>query len=117
MIYTRRVYDTGNQSQGKVFLVDRMWPRGVKKSDLEIDRWSKEVAPSNELRRWFHKQPEKWEQFKSKYYRELDGRPEAWNQILDTAKDEDITLLYSSRNTEHNNAAALKSYLEEKLKE
>lgn len=116
MLFIKRVYDAEKQSKGKVFLVDRIWPRGIRKDDLEIDSWLKDVAPSTELRGWFHKQVEEWEEFRRLYYKELDGRTETWKPILEAARDGDVTLLYSSRNSERNNAVALKAYLEGKLK-
>jgi uncharacterized protein YeaO (DUF488 family) len=115
MIIIKRVYDSRESSEGKVFLVDRIWPRGIRKADLKIDGWLKEVAPTAELRRWFHQKPDQWQEFKRQYYKELDRIPEAWKPILKAAQDGDITLLYSSKNREHNNAVALKAYLEEKL--
>jgi len=117
MIYTRRVYEVESQTKGKVFLVDRMWPRGVKKQELKIDGWLKEAAPSTELRRWLHGQPEQWPEFKHRYYEELDRKAEAWKPILKAAKSGDLTLLYGSKDTEHNNAVALKTYLERLLGE
>jgi uncharacterized protein YeaO (DUF488 family) len=118
MISTQRVYDTytGERRKEKVFLVDRIWPRGIKKSELEIDGWLKEVAPSTELRRRFHHDPERWQEFKKRYYEELNERPEVWKPILEAAEDGNVTLLYGSKNKEHNNAIALKLYLEERLK-
>jgi uncharacterized protein YeaO (DUF488 family) len=113
MIYTSRVYD-GRQGRGKVFLVDRIWPRGIKKDDLRLDGWPKEAAPSTELRRWFHQQPGSWPEFRERYHDELDRNPGAWQPLVEAARGGDITLLYGSRDSQHNNAVALKEYLEEK---
>lgn len=115
MIYTRRVYDTQGQDRGKTFLVDRIWPRGIKKSELKVDAWLKDTAPSTRLRRWFHRQPEKWREFEEQYFRELEGMPGAWEPIFKAAGNGDVTLLYSSRDIEHNNAVALKAFLGKKL--
>lgn len=116
MIYTMRIYEAAERRKGKAFLVDRIWPRGIKKSDLDIDGWLKEVAPSTELRKWFHHEPAKWQEFKQRYYEELDKIPEKWKPLLQAAGDEDVILLYASKNREYNNAAVLKTYLEEKLR-
>jgi uncharacterized protein YeaO (DUF488 family) len=117
MIYIKRVYEAKEQRKGKVFLVDRMWPRGMRKEELKIEGWLKEVAPSTELRRWFHSQPEQWSEFKQRYYRELDRKTEGWKPILTAARSGDVTLVYSTKDTEHNNAVALKAYLEGMLGE
>jgi uncharacterized protein YeaO (DUF488 family) len=117
MICTKRIYDPRGQSKGEVFLVDRIWPRGIRKSELRIDGWLKEIAPSTELRRWFHSEPEQWQEFKRRYYEELDSKPDVWKPILEAAQAGDITFFYGSRDSEHNNAVALKLYLEEKLGE
>jgi uncharacterized protein YeaO (DUF488 family) len=117
MIYTRRVYEAEEQRKGKVFMVDRIWPRGVRKSELKIDGWLKEAAPSTELRQWFHHQPERWQEFRKRYYEELDRTPEAWEPILRAAQGGDVTLLYGSKDSERNNAVALKTYLERALGE
>jgi uncharacterized protein YeaO (DUF488 family) len=115
MITTKRVYDIQGQAEGKIFLVDRIWPRGIKKSDLKIDGWIKEAAPSSQLRVWYHHEPDRWEEFKNVYYEQLDSKPGAWQPILEAARDGDVTLLYSSKESHYNNAVALKTYLEEKL--
>ena len=114
MIEIERVYE-GGETRGKRFLVERLWPRGIKKEDLAYDEWLKDVAPSTELRKWFGHDPSKYEEFRHAYYKELDEHPEAWQPILDAARSGAVTLLYSSRDTEHNNAVALKQYLEAKL--
>lgn len=114
MIAIKRVYEE-TPAKGKKILVERLWPRGVKKEDLNYDAWLKDVAPSTELRKWFSHDPEKFEEFRRRYYKELDANPEAWQPILTAAAKGTATLLYSSRDAEHNNAVALKSYLEAKL--
>lgn len=99
------------------FLIDRLWPRGVKRTSLHVDGWLKDVAPSEELRRWFDHDPNKWEEFQTRYFAELDKKPEAWRPLLLAVRKGPITLLYGAKDKEHNNALALKSYLERNLKE
>lgn len=115
MIYTRRVYEKG-ESKGKAYLVDRIWPRGVKKDDLDFEAWLKEIAPSDDLRLWFNHEPDQWLGFKEKYHEELEAMPDEWAPVLEAAGQGDVTLLYGTRDTEHNNAVALKEYLEKKLR-
>lgn len=115
MIKLKRAYDPENANDGVRFLVERLWPRGIKKTDLRLDGWLKEVAPSTELRKWFAHDPAKWAEFQRRYFAELKSRPGAWQQILEKARRGNVTLIYSSRDSEHNNACALKKYLELKL--
>jgi uncharacterized protein YeaO (DUF488 family) len=115
MIYVERVYQQSKHVGGKRFLVDRLWPRGIKKEALRLAAWVKEVAPSDDLRNWFQHDPEKWEEFKRRYFAELDQKQETWRPILDAARKHDIVLLYSAKDQNNNNAVALKSYLENKL--
>lgn len=116
MIHLHRVYDHDSAPSGKRYLVERLWPRGVKKEALELAGWLKEVAPSTALRQWFAHDPAKWPEFQKRYSAELDKQPDAWKPLLDAAKQRPIVFLYSSKDTEHNNAVALKLYLESKLK-
>ncbi len=111
MIKIKRVYDIALPEDGKRILVDRLWPRGRKKEELRIDEWLKDIAPSNELRKWFSHDPSKWEEFKKRYERELAKKPEVLEKIKAEAKKETVTLLFSARETEHNNAVALKEIL------
>lgn len=115
MIQLKRVYDKRAPRDGKRFLVDRLWPRGVRKTEVHMDAWLKDAGPSTDLRKWFSHDPAKWPEFQRRYFRELDQRPDAWRPILDAAQRGTVTLLYSSHDTEHNNAAALKSFLDAKL--
>jgi uncharacterized protein YeaO (DUF488 family) len=115
LIQLKRVYDKQETRDGLRFLVERLWPRGVRKAEVQMEAWEKEVGPSDRLRKWFSHDPAKWKQFQHKYFAELDQRPDAWQRILDAAQRGTVTLLYSSRDTEHNNAVALKSFLEAKL--
>ncbi len=116
MIRTKRVYDPPARGDGKRFLVDRLWPRGCKKDAAALDGWLKEVAPSEELRRWFAHDPAKWEEFQRRYFAELEAKPEAWRPLLQAARKGTVTLLFGARDTEHNNAVALKRFLESKLR-
>ncbi len=113
MIQLRRVYEPPASGEGQRFLVERLWPRGLKKESLPLDSWLKEVAPSDTLRRWFAHDPAKWAKFQRRYRAELDAGPEAWQPLLQVARRGRITLLYSACDTKHNNAVALKSFLEE----
>jgi len=116
MIQVKRVYDRPGPTDGARFLVERLWPRGVKKTALPLTGWLKEVAPSDSLRRWFGHDPTKWEEFQHRYFAELDSRPEALRAILDAARRGTVTFLYGARDTEHNNAVALKTYVEDFLR-
>lgn len=111
MIHLVRVYDHGARPAGAVFLVERLWPRGVRRDEVGMDAWLKEVAPSTELRRWFGHDPAKWAEFRRRYYAELDAHPQTWQPLLAAMHEGDVTLLYSSRDEEHNNAVALRDYL------
>lgn len=115
MIRTRRVYEPPQPDDGRRFLVERLWPRGVKKEALPMNAWLKDVAPSDDLRRWFGHDPERWEEFQRRYFAELDSKPETWRPLVKAAREGNVTLLYSARDTEHNNAVALKLYLEGRL--
>ena len=115
MIRVKRVYEPFEKSDGVRFLVDHLWPRGLKKDAVHVERWIKAVSPSNELRSWFGHEPGKWKEFQRRYFAELNEQPETWAALLEAAREKDITLVYSARDTEHNNAVALKLYLEKKL--
>jgi uncharacterized protein YeaO (DUF488 family) len=86
----------------------------VKKKDLRINAWLKEVAPSNDLRRWFEHDPAKWDEFQRRYRAELDANPSAWKPLIEASQQGNVTLLYAARDTKHNNAIVLKAYLEER---
>jgi len=111
----KRVYEPVASSDGIRFLVERLWPRGVKKTALQVDAWLKVVGPSTTLRRWFNHDPGKWNEFRRRYFRELEANAEAVDPILKAARRGRVTLVYSSRDTEHNNAVALKDYLESRI--
>ena len=118
-IKVKRIYEKKSNSDGYRILVDRMWPRGLNKSEIKIDLWMKEIAPSNELRRWFAHDVGRWILFKAKYKRELRGKMEFIHQIKTLQKQKGIvTFLYSAKDEEHNNAIALKTFFaEDKLYE
>jgi uncharacterized protein YeaO (DUF488 family) len=109
------VYEEAQASDGVRFLVERLWPRGIRKETLKTKAWLKDVAPSPALRSWFAHDPAKWEEFQKRYRGELEARPDAWQPILEATKDGNVTLLYSARDTEHNSALLLKSFLEEQM--
>jgi uncharacterized protein YeaO (DUF488 family) len=115
MIRIKRVYDRPSKEDGTRYPVERLWPRGIKKEALQMAAWCKEVAPSNELRRWFSHEPAKWKEFQHRYRAELSANRAACQPLLNAAAQGDVTLLYSAHDTEHNNALVLKSFLEERL--
>ena len=115
MIQIKRVYEPAAPRDGTRFLVDRLWPRGVRKETLKLSAWTKEVAPSDSLRRWFNHDPKRWEEFQRRYFAELDERPEASQPLLEAARAGPVTLLFGARDTEHNNAVALRAYLTRRL--
>jgi uncharacterized protein YeaO (DUF488 family) len=114
MFKLKRAYDPVSKADGTRILVERLWPRGLSKAKVHVDAWRKEVGPSTELRKWFAHDPEKWPQFRERYFRELDARPEAWQPILATGRRGIVTLVYSSHDAVHNNAVALQEYLQAK---
>lgn len=115
MLKIKRVYEKAESSDGTRFLVERLWPRGIKKEALKMKAWLKDAAPSADLRSWFGHDPLKWSEFQKRYQVELKAKPEAWAPILQAAKQGDVTLLYSAHDMEHNNALALKNFLAKKL--
>jgi uncharacterized protein YeaO (DUF488 family) len=115
MIQLKRAYDPASKSDGARYLVERLWPRGVKKESLPVEAWLKDVAPSTELRQWFAHDPSKWTEFRRRYFEELNANSQAWQPLLSAARRGRVTLVYSSHDTEHNNAVALKEFLERHL--
>jgi uncharacterized protein YeaO (DUF488 family) len=107
MVKIKRVYDEVSPDDGERILVDRLWPRGIKKDGAKIDEWIKDIAPSNELRAWFAHDPSKWQEFKKRYTEELKGQPDLIELLIKKAKTGNITLIFSARDTEHNNAVVL----------
>jgi uncharacterized protein YeaO (DUF488 family) len=114
-IRLKRVYVPAEPGDGRRFLVERLWPRGVRKEAARLDAWLKDVAPSTQLRQWFSHDPARWEDFRKRYWRELDHHPEAWAPLVEAARHAQITLVYGSHDEQHNNALALKEYLDLRL--
>ncbi|MDO5028139.1 MAG: DUF488 family protein [Bacillota bacterium] len=117
-IKIQRVYDLDQVKQGQKILVDRLWPRGIKKSDLEPFYWAKDLAPSKEVRQAFNHQPERFESFKDQYLKELDQNPQGKSlikKVQDILKDQDLILLYGAKDQKHNQAIVLKDWLEKNI--
>ena len=114
-LQNKRVYEPSAPEDGTRLLVDRLWPRGIKKEKLQLAGWLKEVAPSASLCKWFHHDPARWKEFQRRYEVELEAIPNAWQPILQAARDGKVTLLFASKDEVHNNAAVLKTFLERKL--
>jgi uncharacterized protein YeaO (DUF488 family) len=113
-IRVERVYGVARPTHGRRYLVDRVWPRGLKRDALHLDDWLRDVAPSDELREWFGHDPERWEEFQRRYFEELDSKAEALGVLIDAAKHGEVTLLFGAKDEEHNNAVALRAYLEQR---
>lgn len=115
-VRVKRIYVAAEPGDGKRYLVDRVWPRGVSKEKAGIDAWRKELGPSHDLRKWFGHDPSRWEEFKSRYFEELERQPDLWHGLVHDARSSTVTLVYSARNEEHNQAVALSEFLQSKLK-
>lgn len=113
-IKLKRIYEPTSTSDGFRILVDRLWPRGIKKEEANVDIWLKEVGPSNELRKWFNHEPEKWEAFRKKYLAELQHSPATKELIQLVQKHATVTLVYSAKDEQHNQAVVVKEFLEKK---
>ena len=111
-IRVERAYGPTHQARGARYLVDRLWPRGVTRAALQIDGWYRELAPSDRLRHWFGHDPKRWDEFEKRYFAELDAKPDAVAPLLDAARSRDVTLVFGAKDTEHNNAVALRDYLD-----
>jgi uncharacterized protein YeaO (DUF488 family) len=107
----KRAYESPADTDGMRILVDRLWPRGLSKAKAKIDFWAKEVAPSNELRRWYQHEPEKWPEFRHKYIAELQSNPGPVQELIAKIGNGNATLLFGSKEDRLNNAAVLKEYL------
>jgi uncharacterized protein YeaO (DUF488 family) len=116
LIKVQRIYNNPKGNNTFRILVDRLWPRGLSKEDVKVDLWQKDIAPSNTLRKWFSHDERKWDEFKTRYFKELEKNSKSVKIILDKVKEESITLLYGAKETQFNNAMALKEYLEQKIK-
>jgi uncharacterized protein YeaO (DUF488 family) len=112
MIRLKRAYDPPKRSDGFRVLVDRLWPRGISKSSGRIDLWLKEIAPSGQLRNWFSHDPDRWNTFRKKYFRELQKNPEPIQRLRKLSRERTVTLVFGAKDERHNNAVALKEYLE-----
>ena len=111
MFRIKRTYDPPARGDGRRILVERLWPRGMRKDAIAADAWIKEVAPSTELRQWFAHRVERWGEFRRRYRRELGANPSAWMPILEAERRHTVTLLYSARDVVHNGAAVVRDYL------
>lgn len=112
LIKAKRIYDAPAADDGMRILVDRLWPRGMKKDSAPIDLWLKEIAPSDDLRQWFRHEPEKWAEFKKRYFAELRNKQDLVALLRQHARAGAVTLLYSAKDEKHNNAMALLEYLQ-----
>ncbi len=115
-VWIRRVYEPPSRNDGYRVLVDRLWPRGVSKADARLDDWVREVAPSDELRRWFGHDPRRWEEFRRRYRDELAGHPDEVSRLVDLARRRRLTLVFGARDAAHNNAVALREVIEDELR-
>ncbi|SIQ38643.1 Uncharacterized conserved protein YeaO, DUF488 family [Paracoccus thiocyanatus] len=109
----RRAYDPPGPHEGRRVLVDRIWPRGISRETLGADLWLKEIAPSDELRHWFDHDPERWAEFRRRYRAELDANPGPLRELRALMRKGPVTLLYGAKDTRHNNAVALRDYLDQ----
>src|SRR5947209_18645026 len=116
MIRIKRAYDAPDESDGKRILVDRLWPRGVSKERAQIHEWAKDIAPSAELRKWFCHDIEQWPEFQKRYEEELTQNKAALQKILQEARQGTVTLIYGSKDEEHNQAVLLQKFLAGELK-
>ncbi|KQL50636.1 hypothetical protein AN964_23615 [Heyndrickxia shackletonii] len=116
MFKIKRIYDEYSSDDGIRILVDRLWPRGISKEKAKLDHWFKNVAPSTELRKWFHHEPDKFQEFILKYRHELDeNNPVELQELIKLGKDHVVTLLYSAKDEEHNQANVLIDYLQDRF--
>lgn len=114
MIKTERIYEA-SKGDGFRILVDRLWPRGLRKDEAEVDLWLKDIGPSNELRKWFGHDPARWNEFREKFFKELDQKNELIDQVIAKAEEGNVVLLFGAKDKVHNNAVALKDYIESRM--
>jgi len=114
MIRLKRIYDPFSREDGKRVLVDRLWPRGLRKENAHIDEWIKDIAPSDALRKWFSHDPSRWEEFKKRYNDELKGKKELLKELLADSRKGTVTLLFAAKDIERNNAVLIKEVLAKK---
>ena len=114
MIKLKRIYETPSDDDGVRILVERLWPRGISKEKANVDEWLKDIAPSQELRKWFKHDPAKWEEFQKRYRKELDQNEELVKELKKKAKGKTVTFVYAASDEERNSALLLKNYLKHK---
>ncbi|MDI6852500.1 MAG: DUF488 family protein [Deltaproteobacteria bacterium] len=117
MIKIKRAFEEPEASDGERYLVDRLWPRGVSKAQAKLTDWLKELAPSDELRKWFDHDPKRWEEFRERYISELEksGNLDLLDNLAQKAQTASVTLVYAAKDQEHNNAVVLKNLIEERM--
>ena len=115
-IKIKRCYDSPSLTDGARFLVDRLWPRGVRKDRIRLVGWVRDVAPSQKLRKWFGHDPKRWAEFRKRYFVELTAKRDTWMPILEAASEGNVTLLFGAHDLEHNNAVALQRFLQRRLR-
>jgi uncharacterized protein YeaO (DUF488 family) len=115
-IFLKRAYEKSAAEDGKRILVERLWPRGLKKAEVKIDEWLKDLAPSTELREWYSHDPAKWTEFKKRYWKELEAKKDVVLRLAKESKENKVTFVFASKEEKLNNAKALKEYIETKLR-
>ncbi|MCL5103005.1 MAG: DUF488 domain-containing protein [Armatimonadetes bacterium] len=113
MVKLKRIYEPAHPEDGCRVLVERLWPRGISKTRAALDLWLKDVAPSPELRTWFEHDPAKWDEFRKRYWEELEQNEDAVDQLRELARKGDVTFVYAAKDTEHNAAVALNEFIEQ----
>lgn len=107
----KRAYASAEPGDGLRILVDRLWPRGLTRESARVDLWLRDIAPSNELRKWFNHDPKRWRSFRTKYFREINSRLDALAVLLEHFRNRPVTLVYAAREERYNHAVALNEYL------